>query len=320
MSTVYCTCCGKPIDETDAFCEHCGQPTGTVQAASPAPASSVSPNAGSPNPADPQSAAQDRNAAPRSLKAFVIAASVAIALLLVAGAALLWLNAQNGETTAVNPNHAQGAPSQNESAADESKPASVPDVAGRTVEEAQKELENANLSTGAISREFSDSVDEGLVISQTPPAGTASTSGSVNLVVSKGPLKTIVHEYEIVSEPLTWSEAKTYCEAKGGYLACIESDQEYETILALARASGLKVLWLGGYLDENTGSFTWVNGNSFTYSAWAAGEPNNETGKENRLALFDATGNWAWYDTENDVSAAYKPDRRGFVLEREVEK
>ncbi len=69
------------------------------------------------------------------------------------------------------------------------QPVSVPDVAGKTRDEASQLLTDAHLSVGTVTEEFSDTVPQGSVISSTPAAGqdNAFKGDSVNLVISKGP-------------------------------------------------------------------------------------------------------------------------------------
>ncbi len=64
----------------------------------------------------------------------------------------------------------------------------VPDVTGMEQAEAEEALEEAGLSVGDVDEEYSDEVDEGVVISQDPAADeTAEEGASVDLVVSAGP-------------------------------------------------------------------------------------------------------------------------------------
>jgi serine/threonine-protein kinase len=67
-------------------------------------------------------------------------------------------------------------------------PLKVPDVVGRTEDDAVAALETEGLAVGEVTRSYSDTIDEGQVISQTPaaqdPAGPGDT---VDLVVSDGP-------------------------------------------------------------------------------------------------------------------------------------
>lgn len=122
------------------------------------------------------------------------------------------------------------------------------------------------------------------------------------------------HRYEVVTTRMTWAEAAAYCEERGGYLATIQSQEEYEKVKALADASGRKVLWLGA--ERNTDqSFSWITGEEFSYSYWLSGEPNNEGGNENCLVMFSVSGQWVWADVPNDVSPYYAAEKVGFVCE-----
>jgi len=63
----------------------------------------------------------------------------------------------------------------------------VPDVSGRTAEEATKLLNDAGFVLGTVTPVFSDNVDVGLVTKQTPSAGDEAKKGTaVDLEISKG--------------------------------------------------------------------------------------------------------------------------------------
>ncbi|MEU9402021.1 Stk1 family PASTA domain-containing Ser/Thr kinase [Streptomyces sp. NPDC048242] len=63
----------------------------------------------------------------------------------------------------------------------------VPDLSGRPLAEARAQLKSAGLEPGMVTREFSDEVERGSVISTTPGAGVERHAGSaIALVVSKG--------------------------------------------------------------------------------------------------------------------------------------
>ncbi|MBO4591757.1 MAG: PASTA domain-containing protein [Eubacterium sp.] len=69
----------------------------------------------------------------------------------------------------------------------EEKTVAVPDVSGRSEEEARNIIEEAKLQVGDIEYEYSSDVEEGKVIRQTVPAGTEVKEGtSVSFVISKG--------------------------------------------------------------------------------------------------------------------------------------
>lgn len=122
------------------------------------------------------------------------------------------------------------------------------------------------------------------------------------------------HRYEVINARMTWNEAKAYCENLGGYLATVESQEEYNKIIDLANASGRKVLWLGAQKNVNQ-SFEWITGESFHYSFWLSGEPNNEGGNENCLVMFYVNEQWVWADVPNDISPYYAAETVGFVCE-----
>ncbi|MBI5439828.1 MAG: PEP-CTERM sorting domain-containing protein [Deltaproteobacteria bacterium] len=67
--------------------------------------------------------------------------------------------------------------------------------------------------------------------------------------------------------------------------------------------------WLGGYQpagsSEPSGGWTWVTGESWNYSHWSGGEPNNWGGGENYLQLFNGV-NW------NDNGPWQEP---GYIVE-----
>jgi serine/threonine-protein kinase len=69
----------------------------------------------------------------------------------------------------------------------------VPEVVGLTEKEARKALEEAGFELGSSEDEFSDTVEEGRIISQDPEAGLKQEPGTaVDVVVSAGPELTVV--------------------------------------------------------------------------------------------------------------------------------
>lgn len=100
------------------------------------------------------------------------------------------------------------------------------------------------------------------------------------------------HTYKLFKPFFTWTEAKTLCEAIGGHLATSTSANKNAFLRGLA--SG--VLWLGGTDAETEGVWKWVNGETWSYANWGAGEPNN-SGNEPYLELL-TTGLW------NDITTS----------------
>lgn len=86
----------------------------------------------------------------------------------------------------------------------ETKETEVPDLRGKTEQEARAELQNSNLNLGNVSSEYDSNVEEGKVINQSTSVGTKVTEGStVDITISKGP------------EPTT-EAAKTYAATFSG--------------------------------------------------------------------------------------------------------
>lgn len=81
------------------------------------------------------------------------------------------------------------------------------------------------------------------------------------------------HYYQVYDTPMTWDEAKAYCESLGGHLVTITSQEEQELITNYAKEHGqLPYFYIGGYKQNN--SWNWVTGEKFEYTYWAIGEPN----------------------------------------------
>lgn len=63
----------------------------------------------------------------------------------------------------------------------------IPDVTGKTKEKAEEALEKVGLKLGAVTEEYSNTVDNGLVCDQSPNANTKAEEGTeVDIVISKG--------------------------------------------------------------------------------------------------------------------------------------
>lgn len=148
------------------------------------------------------------------------------------------------------------------------------------------------------------------------------------------PLVTITYEhvYEVVVGDYSWLEAKVECENKGGYLATITSEEEYNKICQLASDSGLTYLWLGANLNSDSDTWSnncWITGESWTFEKWYPGEPSREDEdgtKENYLCLWNVGYNgqnlgWTFNDQRNDIvkDFSFASGKIGYICERVVE-
>ena len=125
------------------------------------------------------------------------------------------------------------------------------------------------------------------------------------------------HWYEAfaVDGGLTWYQAETAAANRGGYLATVTSESENAFVYGLAGSSywnGVWGPWLGGYQSPDqadpTAAWQWVTGETWSWTNWRAGEPNDSEGiNEDRLCYFFTD---KWNDTDGGQSAI-----KGYAVE-----
>ena len=146
--------------------------------------------------------------------------------------------------------------------------------------------------------------------------GSGSTVGVTPSDSQKGEEKTFSsHTYQRFDAPATWDEAKAYCEAHGGHLATITSEDEQIFVEELFQGGTMDVYWLGGTAYERT--LEWVTGEKATYENWADGQPDNEyEGYHVAMNRIDVGGVDAlmWSDTDS-AGTYFGLDKTGFVCE-----
>jgi flagellin len=132
------------------------------------------------------------------------------------------------------------------------------------------------------------------------------------------------NSYSIVSGTFTWDQAKADAETKGGHLATFTSAQEWASLQnTILPSSDPRNLWLGGTDAGHEGTWTWVTGEQWSFSAWnpVMFSPDNAFGRENYLervtSLYTGGINQNfWNDLQGDPNlyqADYAPV--GYVLE-----
>ena len=118
------------------------------------------------------------------------------------------------------------------------------------------------------------------------------------------------HRYELYNISTTWDQAYKMCEELGGHLVTITSKEENDFVLNLSKDAGLnQIMWLGAYANGDRNWF-WVTDESFSYSNWHSGEPNNSGGNEDRLNMTES-GTW------NDIAVHANARMISFVCEYE---
>ena len=83
------------------------------------------------------------------------------------------------------------------------------------------------------------------------------------------------HTYQTFFEPMTWLQAKEYCESLGGHLATITSAGENAFLTELIENTNY-YYYLGlTDRDKEDDWSTWITGEPVTYTNWGTGEPDN---------------------------------------------
>ena len=100
-------------------------------------------------------------------------------------------------------------------------------------------------------------------------------------------------------------EARKRCRELGGYLACIETEDEQSFLKKIA---GEYKTWLGGSSGD-TNKWIWMNGSPMTFKGWDAGQPDN--GANCNQQFWPASSGW------HDIPVGSTEYPAGFVCEWE---
>lgn len=118
------------------------------------------------------------------------------------------------------------------------------------------------------------------------------------------------HQYKIFYDTLTWEEAKAACEAMGGHLATITSEEEQQELNSYN--GGNHNLWIGGYKNAD-GQWCWVTGEPWKYENWGEGEPNNSSN-----VVADESCVAMWPEKWNDLANGNIYEQSGYICEWEA--
>lgn len=119
------------------------------------------------------------------------------------------------------------------------------------------------------------------------------------------------HIYSLYNDVMTWNEAKIQCENMGGHLVTVTSEEEQSVIEELVKDSFCSWYFMGASNTENGVDYKWVTGESFDYTNWKNGSPDNVN--ENYL-MATRNLNGGWQDTTVDGYSCLV----GFICEVET--
>ena len=134
------------------------------------------------------------------------------------------------------------------------------------------------------------------------------------MTISHAASERTVHKYKLYEKAMTWNDAKLYCESKGGHLVTITDESEQKKVKALLSDPQFEGYWMGASIVN--GSWKWVTGESFTYSNWYPGEPNDcEEGMCLQMFSTYRYTPGTWDDTWNNGDKGDGIHVQGFICE-----
>ena len=141
--------------------------------------------------------------------------------------------------------------------------------------------------------------------------------------------RTIISEetgnrYDRYDVGVTWQEAKSFCESKGGHLVTITSASEQLLVESLLSGCPKYVYYIGMSDEAEEGNWQWVTGEEFVYENWDPDTPEPNGGiEENYGAIMGKEvpsskqiGEWIDTKNANDYSY-YAVSYCGFICEYE---
>jgi hypothetical protein len=113
------------------------------------------------------------------------------------------------------------------------------------------------------------------------------------------------HTYEQINGSFSWTAAKADAESRGGYLATITSAAELASVYAVASGNP----WLGGTDSEQEGTWKWVTGETWNYSSWGGGQPDNSSNQDYLLFWGTSVHGSGWDDGGSGSLPSYILER-----------
>ncbi|XP_060077911.1 perlucin-like [Ylistrum balloti] len=126
--------------------------------------------------------------------------------------------------------------------------------------------------------------------------------------------------YKVFFEPVSWIDAKKYCQVFGGDLVKIETQEEEAMLdnvlndVHTNKSARVENYWIDGSDELFEGEWRWVGTPGYSqiisgYTHWAPNQPDNDDGTENCMQIrFDF--NLYWNDEECT-------DKDSFICEAE---
>lgn len=172
------------------------------------------------------------------------------------------------------------------------------DAAGRVV----------GVAAGTAVIEAKDTESGKVGLAEVTVTGSGGGGGGGSGSATYNPANGHYYEAVVVSNGISWTNAKAAAEARGGYLATLTSAAENDFVFGLIDSATFWTLggspqssfgpWLGG--EFKSGVWQWVTGEPWSYTNWHSGQPDRASGVEDKLMFWVRTAN-VRQSTWNDV-------------------
>lgn len=101
------------------------------------------------------------------------------------------------------------------------------------------------------------------------------------------------HRYRIFKGVPRWVEAKAFCQALGGHLATMTSEEENQFVHQFMMDNGFLTAYFGLEDEERDQTWEWVTGEPVEYCPWDSGEPSYSPRERYGMYFYKhLTGTW----------------------------
>lgn len=112
------------------------------------------------------------------------------------------------------------------------------------------------------------------------------------LLVLCGLTTGFIRDHIFVNIQKNWTDARGYCREHYTDLSTVQSIEEQQILIKLK--VNTKSTWIGLSRDmKNLKNFLWSDGDSYSFSQWESGQPNNVHGNQHCVSIL-----YRWYDND----------------------
>lgn len=151
-------------------------------------------------------------------------------------------------------------------------------------------LEGIDATDSDILKEMLNELEE-KYFAETDETGADSDS-DISAQIPNDALEWNGHFYAIYDDTSSWEDAKTLCEDRNGHLATIMSAAENNVISDYVMSMGYYSIYFGCSDIDQSGDWIWVTGEPLSYTNWHEGEPNYDNEYERYGMYYFGDGTW----------------------------